>query len=59
VTVRIDFIGGAGSATLDGVQHTGLAGSTTATSSGSGRTGSINVTCSGGIGSFTLTRDSP
>jgi hypothetical protein len=58
VTVRIDFIGGAGRATLDGVQHSGLAGNTTLTSSGSATTGSIDVTCPGGIGSFTLTRDS-
>jgi hypothetical protein len=59
VTVRIDFLGGAGHATLDGVQHSGLAGNTTLTSPGSATTGSIDVTCPGGIGSFTLTRDSP
>jgi hypothetical protein len=56
VTVRIDFIGGSGNATLDGMPHTGLAGNTVLTSAGSTTAGTINVTCLGGIGSFTLTR---
>jgi hypothetical protein len=56
VTVRIDFIGGAGSASLDGVGHSGLSGNTVLTSPGTSSTGSINITCPGGIGNFTLTR---
>jgi hypothetical protein len=58
VTVRIDFIGGAGSASLDGVGHSGLSGNTVLASPGSSPTGSIDITCPGGIGNFTLTRSS-
>ena len=58
VAVRIDFIGGAGSASLDGVGHSGLYGNTVLASPGSLTTSSINITCPGGIGNFTLTRSS-
>jgi hypothetical protein len=57
VSVHIDFVGGAGEATLDGVRHSGLGGRSVLTSAGSAQSGTINVTCPGGIGAFTLTRD--
>jgi hypothetical protein len=58
VTVRIDFVGGAGSASLDGVGHSGLPGNTMLTSPGTLTTSGINITCPGGIGTFILTRSS-
>jgi hypothetical protein len=56
VAVRVVFASGAGTATLGGVRHSGIAGGTAFTEPGSEAAGRVEVNCTAGVGSFTLDR---
>jgi hypothetical protein len=58
VPVRVGLTGGAGSATIDGTQHTGIAGGTSFTPAGwDTATDRVDIDNTAGVSTFTLVRD--